>query len=126
MNNMNDKMNLKKTLKDSLLWIIMAAATTGAFIVSYCYNGTALLHSLMWLVWFVIMASSFFYTAKGQQAYSFAKESKVELEKVVWPSRQETTQTTMIVVVMVTVAGFVLWGIDSGMLWGIGKLTHLG
>ena len=123
---MNDKMNIKKTLKESLLWLVMAVVTVFAFIGSYCYNGTVLLHSMMWVGWFLVMFLSFAYTEKGQQAYSFAKESKVELEKVVWPSRQETTQTTMIVVVMVTVAGFVLWGIDSGMLWSIGKLTHLG
>ena len=56
----------------------------------------------------------------------FAKEAKLELQKVVWPTRQETIQTTSIVMVMVAITGFVLWGIDSGMLWAIGKITHLG
>ena len=54
------------------------------------------------------------------------KEAKIELQKVVWPTRQEAVQTTSIVMVMVTITGFVLWGIDSGMLWAIGKITHLG
>ena len=67
-----------------------------------------------------------FFTAKGEQVFSFAKEAKIELQKVVWPSRQETIQTTSIVMIMVTITGFVLWGIDSGMLWAIGKITHLG
>jgi len=126
MNNMNDKMNLKKPLKEILLWLLITALTVGVLVVSYSYKGTMLLHSLMWLGWILVTMLCFFYTTQGQQSYAFAKESRIELEKVVWPSRQETTQTTMIVVVMVTLAGFVLWGIDSGMLWGIGKLTHLG
>ena len=39
----------------------------------------------------------------------------VEVRKVVWPNRQETTQTTMIVVFTVIVVAFILWGLDSGL-----------
>ena len=53
-------------------------------------------------------------------------EAKAELLKVVWPTRQETIQTTSIVMIMVAVTGFILWGIDSGMMWVIAKITHLG
>jgi preprotein translocase subunit SecE len=67
-----------------------------------------------------------FLTVQGKQVFSFGKEAKLELQKVVWPTRQETIQTTSIVMVMVALTGFILWGIDSGMLWAIGKITHLG
>lgn len=65
-------------------------------------------------------------TSVGKQVFKFAQESKVELLKVVWPTRQETIQTTTIVIVMVTVTGFILWGVDSVMMWAIAKITHLG
>ena len=55
--------------------------------------------------------------------FEFAKEAKIELRKVVWPTRQETIQTTSIVMVMVAVTGFILWGIDSGMMWIIAKIN---
>lgn len=122
----NDKMNVKKPLKESVLWLIMVLLTSAAFFGTYFYHLTTSMLALMWSGWFLLIGSSFFFTEKGMQVFAFAKESKLELEKVVWPSRQETTQTTMIVVVMVTVTGFVLWGIDSGMLWAIGKITYLG
>ncbi len=65
-------------------------------------------------------------TTAGKQVFKFAQESKVELLKVVWPTRQETIQTTTIVIVMVAVTGFILWGVDSVMMWAIAKITHLG
>ncbi|WBV68853.1 preprotein translocase subunit SecE [Legionella pneumophila] len=65
-------------------------------------------------------------TTTGKRVFAFAQEAKVELLKVVWPTRQETIQTTTIVMVMVGLTGFILWGVDSIMMWAIAKLTHLG
>ena len=80
----------------------------------------------MWIGWLVLTLVFGFMTTQGKQVFLFAKEAKIELEKVVWPTRQETIQTTSIVMIMVTVTGFILWGIDSGMMWAIGRLTQLG
>lgn len=81
---------------------------------------------MIWIGWFVLTLVFSYFTPQGKQVYLFSKEAKVEIEKVVWPSRQEAIQTTSIVMIMVTVTGFVLWGIDSGITWAIGKITHLG
>jgi preprotein translocase subunit SecE len=51
-------------------------------------------------------------TAVGRTVWEFASSSKVEVRKVVWPSRQETMQTTLIVFVMVLIMGIVLWLFD--------------
>ena len=77
-------------------------------------------------MWVLIFCGLSFFTAHGQKIYSFFNEAKVELLKVVWPSRQETIQTTTIVMVMVSVMGFILWAIDSFMMSIIAKITHLG
>jgi preprotein translocase subunit SecE len=65
-------------------------------------------------------------TTVGKKLFEFAQEAKTEMLKVVWPNRQETIQTTTIVMVMVGVTGFILWGIDSIMMWAIARLAHLG
>jgi preprotein translocase subunit SecE len=51
-------------------------------------------------------------TLLGKQIWHFVSEAKVEVRKVVWPSRQETVQTTLIVFVMVLIMGIILWLFD--------------
>jgi preprotein translocase SecE subunit len=58
-----------------------------------------------------------------QGGWRFLKEIRNELSKIVWPSRQETLQITLIVMFMVLITGLFLWGVDSMVLWLIGELT---
>ncbi|CDZ78106.1 Preprotein translocase subunit SecE [Legionella massiliensis] len=113
-------------VKDIILWIGTALVTALAFFGTYHYDFSGPIEALIWIGWFVLTALLAFFTTQGRQAFEFAKEAKIELQKVVWPTRQETVQTTSIVMIMVTVTGFVLWGIDSGMMWIIAKITRLG
>ena len=115
----------KLSMNDLLLWISIAVLTTAAFFGTYSFQFTTPIIAIIWLVWLLATLGMAYFTQPGQAVFVCAKEAKLELEKVVWPSRQETTQTTLIVMTMVMVAGFVLWGIDSSMMWAIGKLTHL-
>ncbi|MDD5034195.1 MAG: preprotein translocase subunit SecE [Methylococcaceae bacterium] len=64
-----------------------------------------------------------FTTALGETIWGFIKESKVEVRKVVWPTRQETMQATMMVVALVFVVGLILWLLDMFLFWGVGILT---
>ncbi len=59
----------------------------------------------------------------GQAAWSFIRAADREVRKVVWPTRRETIQTTLIVVVMVVIVGFCLWLIDMGLVAALSKLT---
>lgn len=113
-------------LKEISLWIGVALVAILAFFGTYYYNFTGPIKALIWLGWFILTALLVFFTIQGKKIFEFAKEAKIELQKVVWPTRQETIQTTSIVMIMVAVTGFVLWGIDSGMMWIIAKLTRLG
>ena len=58
-------------------------------------------------------------TEKGAWAWALAREARVEVRKVVWPTTQETTQTTLIVVGVVILVALILWGLDSGLSWGV-------
>ena len=50
---------------------------------------------------------------QGKTFWAFVQSSRVELRKVVWPSRQETMQVTLVVFVMVIVLSLFFWGLDS-------------
>ncbi len=60
-------------------------------------------------------------TEPGRRLWQFASDARMEVRKVVWPTRQETVQTTLIVMVMVLVLGLILWLFDT-MLTGILRL----
>ncbi|KTC65193.1 preprotein translocase subunit SecE (plasmid) [Legionella adelaidensis] len=123
---MNNIDRPKNKLLNILLWVAIVLITIAAFFVTYYYHFSGPIIASIWLGWLVLTLGIGFFTTQGQSIFSFGKESKIELQKVVWPTRQETIQTTSIVMIMVAVTGFVLWGIDTVMMWAIGKLTHLG
>jgi preprotein translocase subunit SecE len=54
-------------------------------------------------------------TAKGHAIAGFVKESQIEVRKVVWPTRQETVQTTLVVMVVVIIIAIFLWLLDMGL-----------
>jgi len=56
-------------------------------------------------------------TQKGEAAWSLVKEARSEARRVVWPKRQETVQTTLIVLVLVIIFALILWLLDSGLSW---------
>ena len=55
-------------------------------------------------------------SASGKAFWAFARESRVELRKVVWPTRKETVQVTLIVIAMVIMVAVFLWVVDWGLL----------
>jgi preprotein translocase subunit SecE len=123
---MNSSSENKININDIICWLAIILITVGAFMCTYFFNFSGPVQSIVWLGWFVLVMLLGYLTTKGKEVYQFALEAKIELLKVVWPTRQETIQTTTIVMIMVTVTGFVLWGVDSVMMWAIAKITHLG
>ena len=59
-----------------------------------------------------------FQTDKGRQVSTFIREANIEVRKVVWPTRQETVQTTMVVMIVVVIFALLLWALDL-MLGGL-------
>jgi preprotein translocase subunit SecE len=56
-------------------------------------------------------------TGRGRAAWTLMKEARTEIRRVVWPTRQETTQTTFVVLALVLVFALILWLLDSGLSW---------
>jgi preprotein translocase subunit SecE len=57
----------------------------------------------------------FAFSQYGRNFWQFVLESRVELRKVFWPSRQETLTTTMVVLVFVVIASIFFWLLDLGL-----------
>jgi len=97
-----------------LRWLIVIALVAGGIFANSFYSDFPLLYRVLGLV--VLAAVAFFVvinTQQGASIWNIVKESRTELRKVVWPTRQETNQTTLIVVVLVILMAFILWGLDS-------------
>jgi len=59
-------------------------------------------------------------SAQGRVFWQFVQGSRVELRKVVWPTRQETLQTALVVFIAITAMGIFFWFLD----WVLGALTR--
>ena len=62
----------------------------------------------------------------GADLKQFVALSRIELRKIVWPGRQETGMTTLVVLGFVVVAGLFFWGIDLVLAWATQALTRQG
>jgi len=56
-------------------------------------------------------------SSQGQMAWEFTKGARLELRKVVWPTRRETVQGTGMVLLMVVIVGIYLWILDTALFW---------
>lgn len=59
----------------------------------------------------------------GRRFAAFARESVVEVKKMVWPARKETTQTTAVVFAFVVVMALFLWLTDKTLEWVLYELV---
>jgi len=56
-------------------------------------------------------------SVQGRRLRAFVQGSRIEIRKVVWPTKQETTQTAIAVFVFTLVMALFFWGLDSFLLW---------
>ena len=62
----------------------------------------------------------------GRAFWQFVMDSRIELRKVVWPSRQETGMTTLVVFGFVIIAGLFFWTLDLVLAWATKALSGQG
>ncbi|KFZ27798.1 preprotein translocase subunit SecE [Pseudidiomarina atlantica] len=112
---------------DSIKWIVAIALLAAAVLGNYYYGETvSVLYRAIGVVLLVAFAGIIAgMTGKGRRFRSFAKESRTEVRRVVWPSRQEATQTTIIVVVATAIVSLILWGMDAILVRVVGFFTGL-
>jgi preprotein translocase subunit SecE len=112
------------SLFNSVKWAVFVVLLLLGSYANYRYSEVALAIRLaIGLVGFAVLLLIALQTTQGHRFAGFAKSTRMELRKVVWPSRQETVQTTFLVIVMVIVTALILWGIDSCLMWAVSWLT---
>ncbi|VEE17486.1 preprotein translocase subunit SecE [Ectopseudomonas mendocina] len=121
-------MNVKAEAKDSrfdlVKWLVVAALVAVGVVGNQYFSAEPVLYRVLGLVVLgAVAAFVAFQTSRGQAFAVLLKEARVEIRKVVWPTRQETTQTTLIVVAVVLVMALLLWGLDSLLGWLISLIV---
>jgi preprotein translocase subunit SecE len=98
-------------------WIAGLLVIAG--LVGFYYFGESpmVVRILVILLGIALGAAVGYTTVPGKQFFAFAQESVTETKKVVWPSRKETTQTTLVVLLFVIIMALFLWIVDVSLMW---------
>lgn len=103
---------------DWLKWLVVAGLLVGGVYGNWYYQEESLLVRVIALLvlglvalWVAVQ------TERGRSTWNLIKEARTEIRRVVWPSNQETTQTTLVVLALVLVFALILWGLDSLLSW---------
>lgn len=103
---------------DVLKWAVVIALVAVGVAGNAYYAEESLLYRILGLLVLAIMAGFVaLQTAKGDALWKLLKEARTEIRKVVWPTKAETRQTTLIVIGVVILVGLLLWGLDSLLSW---------
>jgi preprotein translocase subunit SecE len=103
---------------DKLKWVVAIVLLAAAVVGNAVYGETVsvVIRTAGVIVLIAAALGVAALTVKGKAAISFAREARIEVRKVIWPTRQETMQTTLIVLAVCIVMALALWGIDGIMV----------
>lgn len=109
-----------------LKWIVVLVLLAAAIVGNYLYRDVNLpLRALAVVVVIAIAGAVALLTTQGKAAVTFAREARTEMRKVIWPTRQETLHTTLIVAVVTALMSLILWGLDSVLVHLVSFITGL-
>ena len=108
---------------DWLKWLIVSSLVGVAVYANWYYQDQSLLLRVLGLlvvggVVFLISIT----TETGHNAWNLIKDARSEIRRVVWPTNSETSQTTIVVLVMVFIFSMILWGLDSLLSWFVSSV----
>lgn len=105
------------SIRDRVVWwVVFAIVAAGIWGNSYYRDDLAVYIRALALVGLAVLAGFLlFQTERGRNLWILIRDARSELRRVIWPNRQETLQTTLIVLVMVMIFALILWMLDSGL-----------
>lgn len=113
----------EKSPLDVIKWLLAIAFLGAAVAGNSIYADMPLLYRVLGVVVTMLVGAGIALTStQGKAFLKLLREANIERRKVVWPTRQETGQTTLIVVAVVIFMAIVLWGVDSLLSWSISLL----
>ena len=117
--------NKTESKNGALIWAVIAILVASGIAGFYYFSAYSLLLRVISLL--VVAGVSFWLfslTDSGKTAIQYWRESLIELRKVVWPTKNETIQTTIAVVIMIFAMSLFLWFIDSLLLKLVAKILN--
>ncbi|MGH8131157.1 MAG: preprotein translocase subunit SecE [Steroidobacteraceae bacterium] len=112
---------------DAFKLVLAAAALLGGVVAYYWYEDVAqVLRVLMVLGGLIAGLVLLYWSQQGRELWNYVQSSRVELRKMVWPTRQETWRTTLVVFVFVMALGVFFWLVDMALAWGARHVTGQG
>ena len=116
---MNDNVGQQQSSLLDTVKLLGSVLILLAGIVSYYYLNqiSIVFRVLIILVSVAISLVIFFQTQRGKVLWEFFQGSRVEIKKVIWPTKQETLQTTLTVFVFVLIMGIFFWLLDFLLLF---------
>jgi len=115
---MNTKAEAGPGALDTVKLLLAAVILIGGIVGYYYYEDQSiLLRAVGVLVAVAAAIVVFMQTVRGRELWQFIQGSKVEIRKVIWPTRQEALQTALTVLVFVLLLGIFFWGLDYFLLW---------
>jgi preprotein translocase subunit SecE len=112
---------------DIVKQVIAILIVVSGMVAFYYFSEIVLLYRVLALVAIISLAIGLlFTTGTGRNIWVFMLEAKLEVRKVVWPTREETIRTTLLVFGLVFIVGLGLWVLDMFLFWGIRLLTGQG
>jgi preprotein translocase subunit SecE len=104
-----------------LFSLVPVVGATGAFY--YYADESLLLRVIGLLVALMVSVVIALQSAPGRTAWEFVKDARTEVRKVVWPTRKETGQTTLFVIVAVIIMGIFFFFLDMLLGWAVRSLA---
>ena len=124
MNSNVGTVNVKfETIKLALAVLIVLSGVIGFY---YFSDQSTLLRTVGLLICVLVSGFIALQTDKGRSMWLFFQDAQIEVRKVVWPTRQETVQTTLIVIVVVIFVAIILWLLDMFLGWAVRSLLGQG
>ena len=115
---MNNNEQQQSSPLNIILWLVVVALVFATVYGNNYFSAESLLYRILGILALsVLTAIIAFQTTQGKAFWQLLKGSRAEIRKVVWPNRQETIQTTLIVSVVIIIAGLLLWGLDTFLGW---------
>jgi len=114
-------------LFDALKLVLAAAALVGGIVIYYWFGDQpAVFRVLAVLAGLAAGVVLLYWSQPGRDLWDYVQASRVELRKMVWPTRQETWRTTLVVFIFVLALGVFFWLVDMMLAWGARHVTGQG
>jgi preprotein translocase subunit SecE len=120
-------MNTGVGFVDASKLVLAAAALVGGVVAYYLFTEQPQVVRVLMVLGGLAAGLVLLYSSQpGRDLWTYVQSSRVELRKMVWPTRQETWRTTLVVFLFVVALGVFFWLVDMALAWGVRQVTGQG